>query len=123
MQRILRHLRRKNPSPRRKGLPSPTRRRSRATRRTTPRQTRSVRITTIGRGNIGGGLGELWRRAGHEVVELGREGGDASGSDTVLLAVPQAAIAGALAGVSALEGVPVIDAINVVRGPRPEGFA
>jgi predicted dinucleotide-binding enzyme len=48
-----------------------------------------VRITTIGRGNVGGGLGELWREAGHEVVEMGREGGDASGSDAVLLAVPQ----------------------------------
>ncbi len=81
-----------------------------------------MRITTIGRGNVGGGLGELWRRAGHEVVEMGREGGDASGSDAVLLAVPQPAIADALASVSGLDGVPVIDAINAVRGPRPEGF-
>jgi predicted dinucleotide-binding enzyme len=81
-----------------------------------------VRITTIGRGNVGGGLGELWRQAGHEVVEMGREGGDASGSDAVLLAVPQTAIADALASVSGLDGVPVIDAINAVRGPRPEGF-
>jgi predicted dinucleotide-binding enzyme len=81
-----------------------------------------VRITTIGRGNVGGGLGELWRRAGHEVVEIGREGGDASGSDAVLLAVPQTAIADALGSVRGLEGIPVIDAINVVRGGRPEGF-
>jgi predicted dinucleotide-binding enzyme len=81
-----------------------------------------VRITTIGRGNVGGGLGELWRKAGHEVVEVGRAGGDASGSDAVLLAVPQTAIADALASVSGLAGVPVIDAINAVRGPRPEGF-
>jgi predicted dinucleotide-binding enzyme len=81
-----------------------------------------VRITTIGRGNVGGGLGERWRRVGHEVVEMGREGGDASGSDAVLLAVPQTAIADALASVSGLAGVPVIDAINAVRGPRPGGF-
>jgi predicted dinucleotide-binding enzyme len=81
-----------------------------------------VRITTIGRGNVGGGLGELWREAGHEVVEMGREGGDASGSDAVLLAVPQTAIADALGSVTGLDGVPVIDAINAVRGPRPEGF-
>jgi predicted dinucleotide-binding enzyme len=81
-----------------------------------------MKITTIGRGNIGGGLGELWGRAGHEVAELGREGGDCSGSEAVLLAVPQAAIPDALAGVSGLEGIPVIDAANVVRGPRPEGF-
>jgi predicted dinucleotide-binding enzyme len=81
-----------------------------------------VRITTIGRGNVGGGLGELWREAGHEVVEMGREGGDASGSDAVLLAVPPTAIADALGSVTGLDGVPVIDAINAVRGPRPEGF-
>ena len=81
-----------------------------------------MRITTIGRGNVGGGLGELWRKAGHEVVEMGRAGGDASGSDAVLLAVPQTAIADALASVSGLAGVPVIDAINAVRGPRPGGF-
>ena len=78
-----------------------------------------MRITTIGRGNVGGGLGELWRRAGHEVVEMGREGGEASGSDAVLLAVPQTAIADALASVSGLDGVPVIDAINAVRGRGP----
>jgi 8-hydroxy-5-deazaflavin:NADPH oxidoreductase len=81
-----------------------------------------VKITTVGRGNVGGGLGDLWRRAGHEVVEVGRDGGDCSGSDAVLLAVPQTAIADALASVNGLEGVPVIDAINAVRGPRPEGF-
>jgi predicted dinucleotide-binding enzyme len=60
--------------------------------------------------------------AGHDVVEMGRQGGDASGSDAALLAVPQAAIADALDSVSGLDGVPVIDAINVVRGGRPEGF-
>ncbi len=53
---------------------------------------------------------------------MGRDGGDCSGSDAVLLAVPQTAIADALGSVSGLEGVPVIDAINAVRGPRPEGF-
>lgn len=81
-----------------------------------------MKVTTIGRGNVGGGLGELWRRAGHEVVEMGREGGDASGSDAVLLAVPQTAIADAVSSVAGLDGVPVIDAINAVRGPRPDGF-
>ena len=60
--------------------------------------------------------------AGHDVVEMGRQGGDASGSDAAVLAVPQAAIANALDSVSGLDGVPVIDAINVVRGGRPEGF-
>jgi 8-hydroxy-5-deazaflavin:NADPH oxidoreductase len=81
-----------------------------------------MKVTTIGRGNVGGGLGERWRRAGHEVVEFGRDGGDCSGSDAVLRAVPQTAIADALGSVSGLESVPVIDAINSVRAPRPEGF-
>jgi 8-hydroxy-5-deazaflavin:NADPH oxidoreductase len=81
-----------------------------------------VKVTTVGRGNVGGGLAELWRSAGHDVVELGREGGDASGSDAVLLAVPQTALEDAVRSVEGLEGVPVIDAINAVRGPRPEGF-
>ena len=81
-----------------------------------------MKVTTVGRGNVGGGLAELWRAAGHEVVELGREGGDASGSDAVLLAVPQTSIADAVESVSGLEGIPVIDAINAVRGPRPDGF-
>jgi len=50
---------------------------------------------TIGKGNVGGGLAELWREAGHDVTKLGREGGVASGADAVL---------------------------HVVRDPRTEGF-
>ncbi|MEO8290236.1 MAG: dinucleotide-binding protein [Gaiellaceae bacterium] len=81
-----------------------------------------MKVTVIGRGNVGGGLAKLWRAAGHEVTEIGHEGGDASGSDAALLAVPQRSIADAVAGVSGLDGVPVIDAVNAVRGPRPAGF-
>ena len=81
-----------------------------------------MKITTIGRGNVGGGLAELWRAAGHDVNELGREGGDATGSDAALLAVPTAAIGDALFSVKGLDGVPVIDATNVFGAPRPEGF-
>jgi predicted dinucleotide-binding enzyme len=80
-----------------------------------------VKIAVIGRGNVGGGLARRWREAGHDVQELGRDGGDASGSDAVLLAVPSSAIADALASVSGLDGIPVIDATNATRG-RPEGF-
>ena len=56
-----------------------------------------MKITTIGRGNIGGGLAGLWKKAGHEVTSLGHEGGDASGADVVLVAVPGDAIEAALA--------------------------
>jgi 8-hydroxy-5-deazaflavin:NADPH oxidoreductase len=81
-----------------------------------------MKITTIGRGNVGGGLAKLWQEAGHDVTELGREGGDASGSDAVLLAVPTAAIGDALSSVQGLDGVPVLDSTNVFGAPRPEGF-
>lgn len=81
-----------------------------------------MKVTTIGRGNVGGGLAGLWRDAGHEVVELGREGGDASGSEAALLAVPTGAIADAIGSVSGLDAVPVVDATNVFGAPRPEGF-
>lgn len=80
-----------------------------------------MRITTIGRGNIGGGLGALWRAAGHEVNELGRDGGDASEAEVVLVAVPSDSIAGALGAVSGADGKIAIDATNAFGG-RAEGF-
>jgi 8-hydroxy-5-deazaflavin:NADPH oxidoreductase len=80
-----------------------------------------MKITTIGKGNIGGGLGARWRKAGHEVTELGQEGGDASDADAVLVAVPSNAIDDALAKVAGLEGKVVIDATNAFGG-RAEGF-
>jgi 8-hydroxy-5-deazaflavin:NADPH oxidoreductase len=81
-----------------------------------------VRVVTIGKGHVGGGLAELWRAAGHVVTELGHEGGDAAGADAALLAVPASSIAEALERVTALDGVPVIDATNAARTPRPDGF-
>jgi predicted dinucleotide-binding enzyme len=80
-----------------------------------------MKIAVIGRGNVGGGLARLWRAAGHDVVEIGQGGGDATGAEAVLLAVPPAAIADAISSVTGIDGVPVIDATNAVRG-RPEGF-
>src|SRR5919197_1538103 len=80
-----------------------------------------MNITTIGKGNIGGGLGARWRKAGHEVQELGKEGGDASGADVVLVAVPSGAIGDALGKVSGLGGKVVVDATNAFGG-RNEQF-
>jgi len=80
-----------------------------------------MKITVIGRGNVGGGLARKWLGAGHEVQELGRDGGDASGADVLLLAVPGPELANALARVEGIEGKPTIDATNVVRG-RNEDF-
>ena len=80
-----------------------------------------MRITVIGRGNVGGGLARLWREAGHEVQELGRDGGDASAADVLLVAVPGPEIANALGSVTGIEGKVTIDATNAVRG-RNEHF-
>jgi 8-hydroxy-5-deazaflavin:NADPH oxidoreductase len=87
-----------------------------------PRQDEvDMKITVIGRGNVGGGLADRWEKAGHTVTRLGSEGGDASDADAVLVAVPSAAIADALGKVSALEGKVVIDATNAFPG-RNEQF-
>jgi predicted dinucleotide-binding enzyme len=75
-----------------------------------------MNITTIGRGNIGGGLAALWEQAGHTVTTLGRDGGDASDAEVVLVAVPSGSISEALSSVTGLEGKVVIDATNAFGG-------
>ena len=81
-----------------------------------------MKIAVIGRGNVGGGLGDLWEAAGHTVTRLGSDGGDVSDADAVLVAVPGGAIADALAKVQGIEGKTVIDATNLTGGEPPEGF-
>jgi predicted dinucleotide-binding enzyme len=80
-----------------------------------------MNITVIGRGNVGGGLAKRWRAAGHDVQELGREGGDAAGAEVVFVAVPSGAIADALGMVSGIAGKIAVDATNAFRG-RNEDF-
>src|SRR4051794_27778901 len=82
-----------------------------------------MRITVMGRGNVGGGLADLWERAGHQVTRLGREGGEISGAEAVLLAVPGDAIADALEKLRGIEGRTVIDATNLYGVQPPDGFA
>ena len=52
-----------------------------------------MKIAVVGRGHVGGGLANLWERSGHEVSRIGREGGDVSEADAVLVAVPGGVIA------------------------------
>ena len=78
-----------------------------------------MKITTIGRGNVGGGLARRWKQAGPTVPQLGRDGGDAADADVVLVAVPSGAIADALAKVSGLHGKVAIDATNAYAGRDP----
>jgi 8-hydroxy-5-deazaflavin:NADPH oxidoreductase len=80
-----------------------------------------MKITVIGRGNVGGGLADRWKQAGHEVQALGREGGDAADADVVLVAVPGGEISDALGKVSGLDGKVAIDATNTF-GDRDEQF-
>jgi 8-hydroxy-5-deazaflavin:NADPH oxidoreductase len=54
----------------------------------------------------------LWEVAGHDVTRLGREGGDVSDADVVLVAVPGDAVAEALDGMKGIDGKTVIDATN-----------
>jgi predicted dinucleotide-binding enzyme len=75
-----------------------------------------MNITVIGRGNVGGGLARLWGAAGHDVTTLGRDGGDASAADVIVVAVPSGSIADALGKVSGIEGKPAIDATNALHG-------
>jgi 8-hydroxy-5-deazaflavin:NADPH oxidoreductase len=84
-----------------------------------------LKITTVGKGNIGGGLARLWEQAGHDVTTLGRDGGDASDADVVLVAVPSSSVSEALGKVSGLEGKTAIDTANafVGRNEQYESFA
>jgi 8-hydroxy-5-deazaflavin:NADPH oxidoreductase len=82
-----------------------------------------MKITVLGRGKVGGGLADLWERAGHEITRLGRDGGDVSDAEVVLVAVPGGALAEALDRVTGLAGKTVIDATNLPGIAPPEGFA
>jgi 8-hydroxy-5-deazaflavin:NADPH oxidoreductase len=80
-----------------------------------------MHITVIGRGNVGGGLARRWRAAGHTVEEIGRDGGDASAADVLLVAVPSGEIENALAKVRGIGGKVTIDATNAFGG-RNDAF-
>jgi predicted dinucleotide-binding enzyme len=81
-----------------------------------------MKIAVVGRGNVGGGLADLWEQAGHSVTRIGKEGGDVSDAEAVLLAVPGGAIEAALESVQGLDGKTVIDATNLFGTDRPAGF-
>jgi predicted dinucleotide-binding enzyme len=82
-----------------------------------------IKIAVCGRGRVGGGLADLWERTGHQLTRLGHEGGDVSHTDVVLLAVPGAAVPGALDKLRGVEGRMLVDATNRVGVEPPPGFA
>jgi 8-hydroxy-5-deazaflavin:NADPH oxidoreductase len=82
-----------------------------------------MKITVFGKGNVGGGLADLWEHAGHQLTRLDRGGGDVSDADVVLVAVPGGSIAEALDTLTGVEGKTVIDATNRIGVDAPDGFA
>lgn len=82
-----------------------------------------MNIAVVGKGNVGGGLADLWEKAGNQVTRIGREGGDVSAAEAVLIAVPGGAVAAALETVQGLEGKTAIDATNLIGAEPPGGFA
>jgi predicted dinucleotide-binding enzyme len=82
-----------------------------------------MRIAVVGRGSVGGGLADLWEHAGHHVSRIGREGGDVSDAEVVLLAVPGGAVADAFEKLVGIQGKTVIDATNLYGVRPPAGFA
>ena len=82
-----------------------------------------MKIAVVGKGNVGGGLADLWEKAGHEVSRIGREGGDVADAEVVLIAVPGSAVPDALGGVSGIDGKTVVDATNLIGDDPPEGFS
>jgi predicted dinucleotide-binding enzyme len=82
-----------------------------------------MKIAVVGKGNVGGGLADLWEKAGHDVTRIGRDGGDVSDADAVLIAVPGGSVAEALDSVQGIEGKTVVDATNLIGSEPPAGFA
>jgi len=67
------------------------------------------------------GLARRWRAAGHNVTEIGRDGGDVSGAEVVLLAVPsgQTMVMGGLITENkqnTSNGLPLISRVPVLGG-------
>ena len=78
-----------------------------------------MKVAVIGRGNVGGGLADLWERAGYEVTRIGREGGGVSDTEAVVVAVPGGEIREVLDNVQGMEGKTVIDVANLL-GVSPQ---
>ena len=77
-----------------------------------------MQIGVIGGGRVGSALAATWRAKGHEVTVSTREtvAETATAGDVVVIALPAAAVAGAIAQAGSLDGKIVVDATNNVSG-------
>jgi predicted dinucleotide-binding enzyme len=80
-----------------------------------------MNIAIIGRGHVGGSLAKRWQNAGHTLKLIGRDGGDVSDADVLMVALPSGSISATLHKVTGLEGKIAIDAANNYSG-RNEQF-
>jgi predicted dinucleotide-binding enzyme len=82
-----------------------------------------MRIAVIGGGRVGSALAETWRARGHDVAVSTRDtvAETAASGDVVVLALPAAAVAEALAETGHLEGKVLLDATNNLSG-GPSGL-
>jgi predicted dinucleotide-binding enzyme len=85
-------------------------------------ETAGMKIAVYGTGNVGGGLADLWERKRHQITRIGREGGDVSQAEVVLIAVPGDKLAEALGKLKGITGKVVIDATNLINARPPAGF-
>ena len=81
-----------------------------------------MKIAVYGKGHVGGGLADLWERAGHQVQRLGHDGGEVSSVDVVLVSVPGKVLAEAIGKLKGVQGKTVIDATNRFGTEPPPGF-
>ena len=82
-----------------------------------------MKVAVVGKGNVGGGLADRWESAGHEVTRIGKDGGDVSDAEAVLIAVPGGSLAEVFETVSGWDGKTVIDATNLIGAEPPDGFS
>jgi predicted dinucleotide-binding enzyme len=81
-----------------------------------------MKIAVYGKGHVGGGLADLWEKKGHQVTRLGKNGGDVSDAEVVLIAIPGDKLAEALGKLKGISGKTVIDATNLIGAQPPAGF-
>lgn len=81
-----------------------------------------MKVAVYGKGHVGGGLADLWEKAGHQVRRLGRNGGDVTDVEVVLISVPGNALADAIGKLQGVAGKIVIDATNRFGVEPPGGF-
>ena len=81
-----------------------------------------MHIAVYGKGNVGGGLADLWEKKGHQVTRLGKNGGDVSHANVILIAVPGDKLAEALGKLNGINGKTVIDGTNLIGAQPPAGF-